>query len=432
MAIVNDTENVGVWSNVAWPWPKVYFTKYHTLAITLDNAQGLNGSLFELVNDGTDWTAYHMLSLGNLNELKNFSVASFGLFYMYSAVYQDNEGTISVSCGSRLPAYEVGDPAAIVYNVSPNIPNHMTCCNFRGVPVVGGLVTSDTAWSQLGRCSVAWSAIGRVNFKSGDGNTFAGSMVMDWDDYGTGLVYDVRHLGDYVIVYGNGGIAALFLASDPIPTFGKKNLWDFGLLSPRSIAGNEHMHCYITGDYHLWVVNNKLEFTDLGYKEIIKSMVKANIVISYASDRFYISDGLSCYVLNKYGLFSCHQMVTSAGYYRGSILCGFCNDNQDTTAMIVTDILDFGSRDFKTLSGLEIGANKDVTVAFDWKVKNRDSFQRTSWITASDEGYVGMPISGTDFRIAIKTESYVDFKLDSLDIKYKYSGRRFSRGQRAY
>jgi hypothetical protein len=102
----------------------------------------------------------------------------------------------------------------------------------------------------------------------------------------------------------------------------------------------------------------------------------------------------------------------------------------DYTAYIVTDVLDMGIRGIKTITGLEIASEGNVTLqaAVDYRFRSGDSFTTGTYKTVSKSGTVAPIVSGIDFRIRVKASSYSGFNLDYINVRWKAVDKRLIRG----
>jgi len=434
----------GTW-DVTWPYPQVFFGKYYTLAFAIvaaadDCSAGVpaaNGNLvmYELVNDANTWTATAMHDFGSPSYIDQLDVMDFGQFYTVSA-FGYNAGTAVHTTVRRNPG--VAAPLITALE-STKAPRFISGCNLNGQAVIGGIYSTNATWSDLGLCGVAWSAIGYFDFRPYDANNVAGYRRMPWENGGKGIVYKVKHLGKGVIVFGDGGQAFLYPASAPAVTFGMQHLPGAGIRSGNHVAGDANTICYIDRNYDLWMIGADLKAQKLGYREYMKAMVThANrTIISYvpAKKRFYISNGITGYVLTEHGLYTTDQMATSVGDYKGT-LCGFWADGADVEIRLKTDRLDFGSQGLKTLEGLEFGAGY---VATGGKLSaniehlytyNTASFTALGWMDLNPLGQLSTPVTAREFRLALKGTTYksATFNLDSIMAKVKFCDKRAIRG----
>ena len=440
----------GTW-DVTWPYPQAIFGKYYTLAFAAVAAIGdcttgvpaANNSLmlFEMYCNTSDvWTASYGFDLGAHAYIDQVDILDFGPFYAVSA-FGYNGNTPVITCALRLPDIAVG-ASAFTAIVTSQVPDFISGCNFNGQAVIGGISSSNALWEDRGLGSVCWSKIGSFDFRPG---VVAGYRDMEWGEYGEGIVYKVRKLGNFVVVFGDGGVVGLIPTSKPVTTFGYKNLPGAGVRSGNHVAGDEHVQGFIDSNYDFWLMDARLQAQKLGYREWFKDLLEYTHVsndyrtlMSYvpSKKRFYISNGNECYVLNEWGLYECNQRVTSAGDYRGKLLCGFFSDNADYEWRLETNELDFKQRGLKTLQNVEV-AGRYVKTAGSMstrvKYKNNDlsaTWSALSWIPLNPKGIAFPIVSGSEFRVGVKGTDYreADLSLDEITMRVKLIDKTNVRG----
>lgn len=443
MAIV-DVGALGTWTIGAnWPWPKIYFGWNYTLAFVLGDSDEL--WVYELYcTAGDAWTATAVKSLGDPDNINSVSIADFGEFYAVSR-YGVVDNTAYIDGFLRDPSGRLVDLP------SDNVPVFGTCCNFNGQAIIGCVAHGDDDhWGDLGYNSVMWSRIGRFNFRitpldSGDVTRDGKAWVqpdvgwtnMDWGEWRTGVVHRVAKLGKGVMVYGDGGTGTLYPVNEPTVTFGKKDSVGPPVRSSNHVAGDENEHVVISDSNEVWMVSDS-GFKKLGYKDFIGTLTAGDIHVSHVvgKQRYYISDGVTGFVLTPFGMYEAHQLVSSAGLYRGT-LCGFFIDSEDYEARIETDIFDYNQRGMKTISGVEVGGNfydgGDTLMQASYKYRydhRANGFSQTSWVDLNPEGQMALPITAPEVKLCLKASDYRDntLNLDYIKARIKMSDRRFIRG----
>ena len=86
---------------------------------------------------------------------------------------------------------------------------------------------------------------------------------------------------------------------------------------------------------------------------------------------------------------------------------------------ITTDILDFGTRNRKTIKEIEVGTNLagDLEVTIYYSIGINSSFNSTGWKIIASEGRLQFPCFGEDFKIGLRCQSAIPFKIDYIKIK---------------
>ena len=374
------------------------------------------------------------------------SFADFGWFYAM-AYAEISSSSLGVYCYIREPGIV---PATTAVRVLPtdNCPEFITCCNFKGQPILGGIISTDEQWTRLGQCSVAWGAVGQWEFRPFINRT-AGYIRMPWSDWDEGLVHRVQRLGDVVMVYGNGGRAALRPYSQNLATgYGLVDtIGGTGIAKGFHMAGDNNLHAFVDTNNELWIVETGPKFTKLGYKEWFDDLLAENtavavgtpMVVSYdaSNRRFYFGGYSSSYVLTEFGLYSTYQSCTGVGNYRGNVLCGFFKDLADYEGRLKVDSADFGQRGLKTVDHLELGidytpsGSETYSAGVDTKYDYDEAAWRSGdWKRGNSQGMVFLGKTAADFRVKAKVSDIRDGspRIDSMKLRYKIVDKRSIRG----
>ena len=438
------------WTVDKWPFTMARFLDFYTMIFKEDGSK--NVDLYEAYC-GTDdeWVATQVIdSISTIDNPDvypiNIDFADFGWFYAL-AYAEMSSASLDVKCYYRDPDVASGLGAISTLPID-SCPEFITCCNFKGQMIIGGIFSSDASWTKLGLASVAWGAIGQFEFRPSQNRT-AGYIRMPWSDWDEGLVHKVARLGGIVMVYGNGGRAALKPFNEPMAAgFGLiDSINGTGIDKGFHMAGDSSLHGFIDTRNYFWVVDKSLTFTKLGYREWIEDMLAENldvaagtpIVVSYdpKGRRFYICGHSSSYVLTQWGLYSCHQSSSGVGRYRGKILSGFYKDLGDYEGRIKLAERDFGQRGMKTVDHLDVGVDytpsgdEDFTIGVDVKYDRDESFREGDWVRVNKQGLGYLGKTAPDFRVKAKVSDYRDGapKLDSMKIRWKMVDKRSIRGQ---
>lgn len=116
---------------------------------------------------------------------------------------------------------------------------------------------------------------------------------------------------------------------------------------------------------------------------------------------------------------------------RRDTLAGFFIDTQDYAGRVVTNTVDFFSRGFKSIQGLELGLQSDDPVyAFVNYASNGSTLSQSVRKQFTNDGFVAPIIAGVDLQIGIEVDDYrtADLLIDYLTVKVKYVDKRFRRG----
>ncbi len=415
------SSNTGIWTiGDNWPWPQMIFTSYYNLAI----AQKSDGklALYELTNQSNIWTAVEKISIGKASNVTSVSVADFSTYYIISVEeYIDNNPDHNLY-GKNISTGEVTI-------LGTNLPAAATCCNYQGQLILGGLLSNEAPWNSLSHCSVAWSNIGSINMNPED-YVVAGYAFMPWDEKGNGKIYKVLSIGNKIRVYGDRGNCDLIPYSVGRSVgFGVMEIETPGILSADAIGGDEIVHGYVDANYD-WNLITRETITNLGYRKFMETLTN-RILVRYdkINKRFYISDGVLCYVYSKHGMYSTNQCVSSIGNYKG-VTAGFFKDNADTKIRLKTTSFDFSYQDMKTIESVEAGISYNTDNAFQGalstKYDYKGSFIQLPWTELNPRGIFTQKITGREFKLHLQSdyEAGAEFNLSSLKAMLKFSDKR--------
>lgn len=407
---------------VTWPFPYMISKRHYNFLLERDTVETVD-------------KLYTISDAGVLTKIAEFSLITYG---EWGDVFDfADAGTYLIGTNGLCLFWY--DPHAVSWSTSVStdkVPLVKTITNFKG-QLIGGNVQSD--WYSCGSNHVVWSAIGEADFRIGRDNPEAGKREMPWN----GDVLRVLRLGDYVMVYGDNGIAALKPATSPMVTYALDEVFSTGIPNKMAVAGDEHSHVFVDRKGYVWRVGRNLELEQtgveasyprvkkLGYQEFFEDMDGDDIVVSHDPDEneFFISDGNECYLLTGYGLTEVFQLVTSVGKIGDEVVAAYI-DSEDYEYRITTDTLQMGLRGHKTVQSLEFGVDTEANVygSVDWRVNKSSAFQTRPWVIANNEGVVSCPCAGSDLRLKFKADDYEDVKLDTITARYKLTDMRSIRG----
>ncbi len=301
------------------------------------------------------------------------------------------------------------------------MPIFGTVCDFNG-QIIAGNITS--TWHGCDEQFVIWGEIGSFDMTPTSTNV-AGFRPMPFK----GEVKHVKSLKSAVIVYGEGGIAAL-IPKDT--TFGLIKLADYGVSIRTAVGGDENQHVFIDENGWLRRITNELKIERLGYQEFFESMLTGYPTINYdeLEKRFYISEGTNNYVLTPQGLGQSFQSITSGIYSQGAFVGNIISEDRSEIFELEIDTFDMGVRAQKTIQTVEVGGDSSSTfsVAVKYRFKTSDSFATTSYVTCNNEGIAALPCAGIEFRLLIRVTDYSDVNLDYVIVRYKMTDKRSIRG----
>ena len=273
-----------------------------------------------------------------------------------------------------------------------------------------GLLTADFVARLGARNWVAWSKIGELVFDI-DRTNDSGRRPMPWK----GAVYQVRQMDKNVVVYGEGGVAALIpsmgSAQHNIPTtFGMKSISKFGLKGKYTVTGDDTKHWFIDVIGRLWEVSSE-GLKPLGFEEFLNPL-GSGTVMSYDSllQRVYICDGTTGYTLSVTGLGGGPSNLTSLdreGTTLRSMFSAVAGHNVITQSdlAITTTVIDCGFPEVKFLQSVWVDCTNNPTdlecrVAYD--LGQGSGWQYTSWKALDSKGYCWVNCSGQIFQVSLR------------------------------
>ena len=258
---------------------------------------------------------------------------------------------------------------------------------------------------------VQWSNIGAVNFTEGLDN-IAGERPMEW----SGLVYKIIKLDKKVVVYGENGVSVM------IPhdvNYGLTTILTHGLKGRDAVVGTEFIHYFINSIGQLYYFGERLE--KLGYEEYLSKMVDPVLSYDQVNELLYICDGIYGYVYSylERSMGEGPVNITGIGYKDSEYFISSYAPVTIPNFELWTDILDFGTRNAKTLHSIEIGTNLngELLVSAEFRMDKGKDFIRLPWVRTNPAGIASLICHGREFRIGVKVNSYEYFEVDYIEIE---------------
>lgn len=342
-------------------------------------------------------------------------VADFGNYVVFSG------GPCCCMHSITLASYLSSD----ILSPTTPFPGMLTCCNFRGQLVGGGVTASGTfpPAGQISKKHVIFSAIGSLDMVW-DRKNEAGSHYIPT----RGEIRRVLPMADHVIVYATDGIWALTPVIEPAPTYRKRRIYKEGIANPWQVDGDDFDHVAVTSSGRVLRINNDLKVINLDYQEYfpLPSFVRVTMDKQY---REWIINrtNVGAYYLTERGLSTTYQqlwaLLEGTNYSVGL-------DSTDTKGRIETDLTDFGMAGIKTVTGVEVAGDYPAgqgTVTIKYRYEHKDAFVSSTAVSLNKAGAVGKPVSGIDFKFVVEFPTN-DVKIDFIKIRWKMSDMRFLRG----
>ena len=272
------------------------------------------------------------------------------------------------------------------------------------------------------RSWVKWSNIGSADFTIWKDN-IAGERPLDWK----GWVYEIKKLGNKVVVYGENGVSLLAPSGN---TFGLLSIHRIGLKGRQAVAGNDKVQFFVDKSGQLHSLGETVMKSSmfeasiypekLDYSEYIASM--NDVVLSWdeLNSLLYICDGISGYVYSpdSKSLGSGPINVTGIGTQDGELYVAASSAIAIPTFELCTDIYDMGSRKNKTISSIEIGtdATNNLWASIDYRLDKAGAFSTLAWHRVNPNGTVTIPCFGVEFRFRLKMTTYEYFEIDYIKV----------------
>lgn len=385
-----------------WPFPQIIHGDAFNVLIVRD---ALNDYVYTFTA-GHVVTLRHTLDFATYGTGQLMQVADFGEY-----IYMCNGEVVVHTPAGVWTAVNIGTDA---------LPILGAACNFKG-QLVGG--NCQSVFEDADETFYVWSGIGEIDFTL-DADNESGYRRCP---YG-GLVKHTKRLGDAVIGYSSKGITMLVPVSDPTVTFGFKEMSDVGLINRGAIAGDYLRHVYVGTDYCLREIT-KEGVKEFGCEWLLSQMVD-DIIVTFdpAKRDFYISDGITTYLLSPYGLSKIQQHPSAVWRIAGQTYLS--PDTEDATdPFIVTWPFDFGYAGQKTNHIIELSAinyeNAEATVDY----LNEGAWTTSGYIPVNHQGVATVIASGDAFRFRVKFGTLSnDFKMLHLKSRYKMTDLRAIRG----
>ena len=269
---------------------------------------------------------------------------------------------------------------------------------------------------------VKWSNIGNLDFTIWKDN-IAGERPLDWK----GWVYEIKKLGNKVVVYGENGVSLLAPSGN---TYGLLPIHRIGLKGRQAVAGNKKVQFFVDNSGKLFSIGETVMKASmfeasiypekLDYSEYLASM--NDIVLSWdeLNNLLYICDGLSGYIYSpdSKSLGSGPINITGIGAQGRVLYTAASGTIAIPTFEICTDIYDMGSRKNKTIASIEIGTDvtEDLWASIDYRLDKADAFATIAWSRVNPNGIAVIPCFGVEFRFKVKMTSYEYFELDYIKV----------------
>jgi len=270
---------------------------------------------------------------------------------------------------------------------------------------------------------VGWSKIGQATFHA-DLMNDAGFMPMPFK----GWIYAVKQLEKNFIAYGSHGVAMLFPASSPMPTFGMQRLLQIGLKGKNAITGDHSAHFFIDSKGALWKLSGE-GLAKLGYEEFLSELSNPSMHFDLFNRWVLISDANQGYILTDKGLGGGYGNLSGYIIIDGEPFAVSPDELEIDTPELTTAPIDFGYRGLKTVESVQFGLDVDqlAYAAIDYKYSKSSAYVTSQWVRLSPEGVAFIRVAGTDFRFRLKLAEPGFCEISYINIQYKRTDYRYVR-----
>jgi hypothetical protein len=304
-----------------------------------------------------------------------------------------------------------------------NIPMMRTVCNFKGQLIGGGVVST---WHDCDETFYVWSKVGEMDCTPDEENMSGYRRC----PYG-GEVMHVRRLGDYVVGYSDKGITILSPVSDPVPTFGFKEVYDRGIINRGAVDGSLQSQVFVDSDYNIVRVVEGKAPEPLGYHKFMEELAGEDIIVKYDSREgdYYIGNSTKTFLLTDKGLTEVQQHPSAVWVGSGETYAiPETSDGNDPE--IITGIFNMEYSGQKTTATIE----SDVVLADDIKAAVEWANDLVSWgygslVPVNNMGIASITAAGNFLRFRMTFGTlYNGFKISYMKVRFKMTDLRGIRG----
>jgi len=258
---------------------------------------------------------------------------------------------------------------------------------------------------------IKWSHIGSIDFTINRGSV-AGEALLDW----SGLVYQILQLGTKVIVYGLNGVSIM---TPHGISYGMQTIHRRGIKGRNACLGLDSEHFFIDDLGDLYIIKEQLQL--LGYREYLSKLTSPVLSYDNSSELLYICDDTYGFVYNPKTQSLGEGPVNITGIQQKNNITYIAAPSNIIVPVleIWTDIIDFGTRDAKTIESIEVGTDliRNLLVNIEFRNNKSSVFQRLSWEVCNPAGISYLFCHGVEFRIGLKLTSFDYLEIDYLNIK---------------
>lgn len=314
----------------------------------------------------------------------------------------------------------------LVTDITPASPSYPE-------PVTAAAYKESQGFIGVGKL-IYWSGISKFDFTIGASGD-AGTKTVTFP----GNILRCLELDKFMVCYGDQGIMILEPVQQPRGAWKAlkiEQLTGIGLRNFEELATLGDKHYFIGNDDNLWEITAELGIKRLGYDHLLKEESKFDLVpIKLEHGVYLVGENVSYFYATALSKVQ-HASRSLMPYYVGDEkVAGFPDKSEGYNHFeIRTNPIDFKHRQIKHVQAFEVGIVNDFPIECQvhWRRDFKVPFRQTPWIRLSPEGYVQIPCSGVDFKLAFRGQMSQDIQITGLKAKIKYENKSNLRGRYAY
>jgi len=443
IASISESEICGGWTSFVsttgdwtscWPWPQLRKLENGGL-IGIALVYGTeNLGIFSLVTNEGSLVATLKATIGNVLEVVGVDISEHYGYLLIGVHYTDN----SIASWLTGVGLEVGSIVPVDMDL---MPEFIASTIFKGQVILGGLSGKvGSVWEGLGKSSICWGGVGKMEF---DPTTDKTSGWIPKIDCG-GTIVKVHSFGEKVVVFSTDGICIL---TPNEAGYSCDDLHMVGVATSRHVAGSDKVLGFVDNNFNFWMMKDSGEIKKLGYKHLIKpsefasyydELVRINVSFESSNGRFYIGNGIQCFVYNQFQMYETNQIASSVFAISDGTLVGSVINSSDTYGELITSITDFNQRGMQTVGFVEFGGHltrlaetmATVSIGADYSYNMSEDFISAPYVQVGPEGVAYLGVTSSEFKFRVKIS---DYRKHNLSLKYlkarvKLVDKRYIRG----
>lgn len=256
-----------------------------------------------------------------------------------------------------------------------------------------------------------------------------------------GRVLRLVPLGGYLIAYCTTGVCSIRPMEDNANVHMVNMISQVGLADKGAVSHDSALsfHMYLGVNGKLQIVTNEMIVRELGYEEVLATLVTNKgtyppiLCVDPDESEVYIGNSQVSYLRSRSGLGQIWTAVTSLYNSAADGLIGSIDDLSpgDGLARIRTMPTDYGTRSFKSVHDVEVGAY-DITngkVRVHYKNDHSSTFYATEWFNIINGGFTVPLVSGYEFSYELEFTPGANARIEYLKVDWQIRDHRNFRRQ---